>query len=146
MKPNACKRRAGTLLFIPPRLFLALLTALSTSMGAWAAEPSPSTQHEVEQLLARLGASGCQFQRNGTWHSAAHARAHMQLKYEYLLLRRLVGTTEDFISLAATKSSTSGDPYLVKCGTQEQVPSAAWMAAQLHDVRAMKRDAPAKTH
>jgi len=94
----------------------------------------------------RLGTSGCQFQRNGTWHSATHARAHMELKYEFLVHRQLVNTTEDFISLAATKSSTSGNPYLVKCGTQEQMLSAAWMTARLREVRAMKRDAPPKTN
>jgi hypothetical protein len=50
----------------PTKSFLALLAALSTSMAVWAAEPSSSTKLEVEQLLMRLGTSGCPFQRNGT--------------------------------------------------------------------------------
>jgi hypothetical protein len=130
---------------MPLRLnsFLALLVAVF-SWAALAAEPSSSVKLEIEQLLARLAASGCQFQRNGAWHSATEGRAHLEKKYQYLLNKHLVSTTEDFISLAATKSSTSGKPYLVKCGTQEQVPSAAWMAAQLREVRAERPSAPAK--
>lgn len=129
---------------MPLRLksFLALLVATS-SWAALAAEPGSSAKLEVEQLLTRLAASGCQFQRNGAWHSATAARAHLEKKYQYLLNKHLVRTSEDFISLAATKSSTSGKTYLVKCGAQEQ-PSAAWMAAQLREVRAANPDAHTK--
>jgi hypothetical protein len=118
-----------------PKLLVALLLVIC-DWTALAAEPVPATKREVEQLLTRLAASGCQFQRNGTWHSATDARAHLEKKYQYLLDKHLVSTSEDFISLAATKSSTSGKPYGVKCGAQEQQPSAAWMAAQLREMRA----------
>ena len=124
---------------MPLRLksFIAVvLTAFS--LTAWSAEPSPSAKLEIEQLLTRLAASGCQFQRNGAWHDAAEARAHLEKKYQYLLRKQLVSSSEDFISLAGTKSSTSGKPYAVKCGAQKQVPSATWLAAQLKEVRAAK--------
>jgi len=111
-----------------------------------AAEPSLSAKIEVEQLLTRLAVSGCQFQRNGTWHSATDARAHLERKYQYLLDKQLLSTAEDFVSLAATKSSASGELYLVKCGAQEQLPSATWMATQLKEVRTAKRDAHSKTN
>ena len=124
--------------------FLALIMAVS--LAALAAEPSPSAKLEVEQLLNRLAASGCQFQRNGAWHSAAEARAHLEKKYQYLLSKHLVNTSDDFISLAATKSSTSEKPYFVKCGTERQVRSATWMAAQLREVRAAKPHAPTKSN
>jgi hypothetical protein len=116
---------------------VALLAALC-AFAAWAVEPSPAATFEVEQLLARLAASGCKFQRNGSWHSATDARAHLEKKYRYLLDKRLVGTSEDFISMAATKSSTSGTPYRVQCGTQEPMPSAVWLTARLGEVRATK--------
>ena len=128
-----------------PKSFLALITAAS-SLAALAAEPSPSAKVEVEQLLARVAASGCQFQRNGVWHGAANARAHLEKKYQYLLSKHLVNTSDDFISLAATKSSTSGKPYFVKCGAEKQVRSATWMAAQLREVRAAKPHAPTKSN
>jgi hypothetical protein len=124
---------------IQPRRFVALLAALCTSVAGWAAEPGAATKLEVEQLLTRLGVSDCQFQRNGTWYGAPKARTHLEQKYQYLLNKQLVGTAEDFISLAATQSSMSGKPYLVKCGTQKQMSSAAWMTIQLREVRATKR-------
>src|SRR5688572_26607993 len=125
---------------IHSRSFVALVAAASISFAASGAVPNPSAKLEVEQLLARLAASGCQFHRNGTWHNAAEARAHLEKKYRYLLDKNLVRTSEDFISLAATKSSTSGKPYLVKCGDQEEVPSAKWLAAQLEKLRETKQD------
>lgn len=117
------------------KFFVSLLAAVCAST-VLATEPSVSTKPEVEHLLTRLAASGCKFQRNGTWYSGADARSHLEKKYQYLLDKHLVGSAEDFISMAATKSSMSGSPYLVKCGDRTQEPSAEWMEAQLRDVRA----------
>ena len=139
-------RRSTSLMPLRPKSLLALIMAAS-SLAASAAEPSnPSAKLEVEQLLARIAASGCQFQRNGIWHSAADARAHLEKKYRYLVSKHLLKTSDDFISLAASKSSTSGKPYFVKCGTQQPVRSATWMSAQLREVRAAKPRAPAKSN
>ena len=60
---------------------------------------------------------------------------------KYLLNRRLVLTTEDFIALAATKSSMSGNAYLVQCSGQSQTYSADWMTAQLREIRAQQGEA-----
>jgi hypothetical protein len=120
---------------ITPKIFAVALAALSISLSAVAVEPGPAAKSEVDQLLTRLASSGCTFQRNGSWHSAGEARAHLEKKYQYLLDKKRIGSAEDFVSLAATQSSSSGKPYLVKCGAQEQ-PSAAWMGSQLKDLRA----------
>lgn len=120
------------------RLATSLLAAASLSIAAFAAQPAEPAQAEVGQLLARLGASGCQFQRNGAWHNAAEARTHLARKYQYLLDKRPQSTAEEFITLAASKSSSSGKPYLVRCADQREVPSADWMAAQLKQLRAEK--------
>jgi hypothetical protein len=121
------------------RPFIAAVLALSICWDATAAELDSTGRQEVEQLLLRLAESGCRFQRNGTWHSATDARLHLQKKYQYLLDKRLMNAPEDFIALAATKSSVSGKPYTVKCGTQEPVTSAGWMTARLKEVRAKTR-------
>lgn len=120
------------------RLATAMLVALSLPITAMATEPDRAMQLEVEQLLLRLGASGCQFQRNGSWYGAVQARKHLEQKYRYLLDRQLVLTTEDFISLAATKSSISGNAYLVQCSGQPQIYSADWMTAKLREIRAAR--------
>ena len=109
--------------------------ALSVAASAIAAEPSAAAKTEVSTLLTRLAASGCTFQRNGSWYSAAEARAHLEKKYQYLLDKQRLASADDFVALAATRSSISGKPYLVKCGAQEQ-PSAVWMGEQLKALRA----------
>ena len=120
---------------IIPKFLSILLVALGSSLPAFAAEPSAHAKVEVEQLLSRLATSGCTFQRNGSWHSAGEARVHLEKKYKYLLDKKRLATAEDFVSLAASKSSVSGSPYAVKCAGQEQ-PSAAWMGSQLKQLRA----------
>jgi hypothetical protein len=115
-----------------------VILATFLSIAAFAAQPHA----EVEQLLSRLAASGCKFQRNGSWHGAADARSHLAKKYRYLQDKRPQSTAEDFIALAASKSSVSGKPYLVKCADQREVPSADWMTAQLKQLRAGKTGAP----
>lgn len=96
-----------------------------------AAEPSPAARHEIEHLLSRLEASGCDFFRNGQWYGGAKAKDHLQQKYDYLLKRDLVARSEDFIRLAATGSSMSGKPYQVRCKGGEPVPSADWLGEEL---------------
>ncbi|MBC7501880.1 MAG: DUF5329 family protein [Herminiimonas sp.] len=66
---------------IRSKFFLALLATIHISTTL-AAEPSMATKLEVEQLLANLVASGCNFERNGTWYSATEARAHIEKKLQ----------------------------------------------------------------
>ena len=53
---------------VPLLLLLALVMAVPAG-----AEPPPVAVREVEGLLAALGASGCDFQRNGSWYPAQKA-------------------------------------------------------------------------
>ena len=112
---------------------LALAAALACAQGH--AAPSPA-RPEIEALLARLQSSGCSFNRNGSWYDAREARAHLVKKLEYLEDRGLVQTTEQFIARAATGSSMSGQPYLVRCGGAAPVESRTWHTQQLKSLRA----------
>ena len=115
---------------------LGMAAALLTGApSAQASSISASTQHEIDQLLERLERSGCRFQRNGEWHDAAEARAHLQRKFDYLIKRGRVGTTEDFIAGAATRSSLSGRAYAVQCGAEPELPSAEWLGQELDRIR-----------
>jgi hypothetical protein len=122
--------------------WMALATALLAAPPAWA-EPSPAVQQEIGQLLAYLERSGCEFHRNGQWHDAHAARAHIESKYQYLLRRDLVQTTDDFIVNAATSSSMGGGPYQVRCGGTVQT-SADWLRAELARLRKHGGAAPKK--
>lgn len=109
----------------------ALLMALPL---AGRAAPGVEAQAEIAGLMDALAKSGCQFQRNGDWHDAKQARAHLQRKYDYLLKKNLVDTSEQFIQRAASKSSLSGRAYRVKCAGKEQ-DAAAWFGEQLRQLR-----------
>lgn len=118
-----------------------LLMAAFIAAGAAAATAAPlpaPAKAEVEGLLARLEASGCAFSRNGNWYPAAEAKAHLLRKLAYLEDKGLVQTTEQFIERAGSTSSLSGEPYLVRCGNDAPVKSAAWLNAQLQAMRAAK--------
>ena len=113
----------------------ALTLLLLLAGGAVAQTPSAKTTQEVGQLFAALKQSNCEFSRNGSWYNAQKASEHLQRKYDYLLKKRLVTTTESFIELAATKSSISGKAYQVRCGKAAPVPSSSWFTSQLNALR-----------
>lgn len=121
------------------RLILCLAIVLASR--AVADEPGTVARKEISHLISHLGSSGCQFQRNGSWYTSSQAVSHLTRKYEYLLKRGLVPSAEAFIQRAATESSVSGKPYLVKCGQAPPVPSAAWLREELAKFRAASRDA-----
>lgn len=114
------------------RLLLVLLTC---SFVAAAAPLPPAARAEIDGLLSRLETSACEFNRNGTWHTAAEAKSHLLRKLKYLEDRSAVASAEQFIERAASGSSTTGQPYLVKCGNGAPVPSATWLLAQLQAIR-----------
>lgn len=105
------------------------------------AEPDATAKQEISQLIGHLAASGCRFNRNGSWYDASRAVSHLNRKYEYLLKRDLVPNAEAFIERAATESSASGKPYLVKCGVAPEMQSAAWFQKALEKLRAESRNA-----
>ena len=123
------------------RLAGVLLTLLFAAPAAWAAPPDAQTQAEISHLLSYLAASDCDFYRNRSWHDAAEARDHLQHKLDYLAKRSLVGTTEDFISRAASSSSMSGEEYLVRCPGATAVKSRVWLTEELVRYRATRQPA-----
>ena len=104
---------------------------LATAAPAFPAEPSASTKAEIGRLLSSLGASKCEFYRNGSWHGAADAQAHLTKKYEYLVENGKISTTEQFIEDAGSKSSMSGEAYQVRCPDRAAEPSAKWLTDEL---------------
>lgn len=90
-------------------------------------------------MLSRLEASSCTFNRSGTWYPATEAKSHLLRKLKYLEDRGAVETTEQFIELAASSSSTTGQPYLVKCGSGARVQSGTWLLSQLRVMRSSGR-------
>jgi len=112
-----------------------IAAALVIASAASAQTPSSATKQEVGQLFAALRQSNCEFSRNGSWYNAQKASDHLQRKYDYLLKKGLVTSTESFIELAASKSSMSGKPYQVRCGKTPPVSSQSWFTNKLIALR-----------
>lgn len=113
-----------------------VLLLLFSNMGFAQAFPS-ATKAEIDQLFKALEISNCEFSRNGTWYSADKASVHLQKKYNYLLKKHLITTTESFIKLVATQSSVSGKLYFVRCDNREVVTSKSWFIDKLNEIRGL---------
>lgn len=105
---------------------------------------SATARAEIDALLAKLEHSGCRFNRNGSWYGAPEARAHLQKKLDYAIEHDLLHSPEQFIAEAASRSSMSGEEYLVHCPGGQPQPSARWLHARLEEIRQQgaKKQAP----
>jgi hypothetical protein len=111
-------------------IFAALISSVS-----FAGEPAPAAKLEIAHLFSFLQASGCQFDRNGTWYDSNEAVSHLTKKYQYLVSKGLVASSEDFIERVASESSMSDRVYRVRCGSNPAVNSADWFRAELKRYR-----------
>ena len=130
------------MIYLTPLRRAACLAMLLGASQLYAASLPPAAQAEIKDLLTRLGDSGCQFQRNGSWHTAKEAQSHLRRKLDYLIDREAVASAEQFIERAASKSSRSGKDYEVQCGKQAPVASSQWLRTQLRALRSAEKPAP----
>jgi len=114
---------------------LCLALGLTLTPVARAAPPLIA-QTEINYLLGFIESSPCEFFRNGSWYDAKKAAAHLRDKYAMLAAGDRIQTAEDFIEEAATKSSLSGRPYQVRCGSDQAVTSNQWLRDALERYRA----------
>ena len=100
------------------------------------ASPAPaSVRTEVQALMTALQTSGCEFNRNGKWHSGAEAAGHLMRKFEHMEGKNLITTTERFIEQGASASSSSGKAYSVRCASAAPVDSNPWLMQRLEALR-----------
>ena len=117
------------------RALVIVLIGLGVGPFAARAEPPTAAQVEVEYLLSTIANSGCEFFRNGDWFDSKKASAHLRDKYTALNSLGGFATAIDFIEQAATKSSLSGRPYLIRCASAEPVPTNQWLHEALERYR-----------
>ena len=119
-----------------------ILVALLVFFAVFALVAAPlaaSQRAEIHALMAALHTSTCDFNRNDLWHNAANAKVHLLRKLDYLEANNAVHSTEQFIELAASKSSVSGRAYQVKCRGVAPVDSKDWLSEQLKLIRSTVR-------
>ncbi|MDR0441005.1 MAG: DUF5329 domain-containing protein [Candidatus Accumulibacter sp.] len=128
------------------RLFVAAIAGFCC-LPAIAAPTPASVRSEIDALLSSLQSSGCQFNRNGSWFSGSEARDHLLRKLEYIERRDGVQSTEQFVELAASRSSLSDRDYQVRCDGQAPEASQIWLIRRLAIIReaANRSDAPASS-
>jgi hypothetical protein len=123
------------------RIALGLALAGSTPLGGVRAQDRQAVpidaRIEISFLLGYVEGSTCAFYRNGTWHAAAAAQAHLRSKYGLLAARRQIGSAEDFIDKVATRSSLTGEAYAVRCAGSPDISSDVWFRAELARLRVM---------
>lgn len=108
-------------------------------IGSAVLATSTTTEQEIGHLLHFIASSECTFIRNGSPYPAGNASTHIERKYHYVKSR--IKTTEDFITLAASESSFSGNPYQVNCAGKESL-SKAWLLEELSRHRQAKSVLP----
>ena len=108
--------------------------AASIDDNATASKPLSETE-KIEALIDALGnLEGASFIRNRKGHTVDEAIAHMRMKWKWKASE--IKTAEDFIRVAATKSSTSGERYRIILAGGEEIASADWFRTQLQRIEA----------
>jgi len=109
------------------------VTSIGLGGAAALADVPESQKKEVEHLLEFVSTSDCEFERNGKKHPGEKASSHMNRKYNHF--RDKITTTEEFIEYSGTKSTRSGEEYLIYCGTSDPITSKDWLLEELRVYR-----------
>ena len=106
--------------------------------SAEAASTDDALLRTINHLLTYVEESNCVFIRNGQEYNSKEAAKHIKTKNDTLMFD--TKTPEEFIELAASKSTLSGQPYFVRCVDHSPVPSADWLSKELSNYRMALHD------
>ena len=97
------------------------------------ADVPESQKPEVEYLLEFIETSACAFERNGKKYDGKEASKHIKRKYKHF--RDQITNTEEFIEYSGTKSTMSGNFYLIYCDGNNPIKSQDWLLEELTQFR-----------
>lgn len=102
----------------------------------------PLEERKINFLLSEIAQLEAVFIRNGSEHEPDEAVAHLRMKLEraqnsWFAPAREKWSAEMFIEKIASKSSISGDPYLIKFKDGKIVPSGKWLRERLESSEAI---------
>ncbi|MGF6109195.1 DUF5329 domain-containing protein [Pseudomonas frederiksbergensis] len=126
--------KTATTLTIVRQWLITVSIGLLAVAGSAQAQTTPQAIQEIKGLLDFVERSECKFVRSGTEYPGPQARAHLEKKLNYLEGKNMVSSAEDFIDLAATKSSMNGKAYEVRCPVGVQ-PTSTWLKSELQRQR-----------
>ncbi len=87
----------------------------------------------IDRLLDVVQTSPLTFVRNGSTHGGAAAAQLLRSKYGEE--RSRIGTAEEFIAVVGTRSSTTGQPYVVRTAEGTERPLAEWLTEEVARLR-----------
>jgi len=94
------------------------------------AAPPQREAARIERLIQYVEAmTDVKFIRNGTEYSSADAAKFLRGKLDYLADK--IHTAQDFIEQVATKSGSSGQPYLIRLADGRVIPTAQFLGDEL---------------
>jgi hypothetical protein len=77
-------------------------------------------EQKIEKLILYVEKTEAKFVRNGTEYSGVEAAKHLRMKREKA--GKKISTAKQFIDFLASKSSMSGEPYLMKFKNGSSLP------------------------
>jgi hypothetical protein len=117
------------------RLFQ-FLAILLFSTFALAAEPK-TEDAKIQGLIDHIGGmANAKFYRNGSEYDAKSAAKFLKAKWDKR--KKEIHSAEEFIAKVATKSSTTGKPYLIKLEDGKQVECGPYLSGRLKKEKADK--------
>jgi hypothetical protein len=100
--------------------------------AAWA-DPSAAERARIERLLDALAArKDIRFVRNGKEYTGAQAADFLRGKLNWQIDK--VATAQDFIQQIGTRSTTSGNVYMVRLADGRELPSAQFLTQELRRI------------
>ena len=118
--------------FLITLLFSAVSLLLAPSLRA----DEKLTEHaKIEALIGHLeGLQDATFIRNGSEYNSKNAAKFLRGKGD--ANKKEIHTVQDFIAKAATKSSTTGKPYVIRLKGAAEMNCADYLNAQLKKIEA----------
>ena len=114
--------------------FAILLIALLITPSILRAQTLPVTEKQkIDALIEHVGElKDAKFIRNGSSYEPATAVRFLRGKWN--ANKAEVKTARDFIDKVATKSGTSGKPYLMRYSDGKEIPSREFLLAELKKI------------
>jgi Family of unknown function (DUF5329) len=118
-----------------PQFATGLLICLSTP-GVQNDSPPTETQ-KIESLISHIESlQDAKFVRNGVAYDAETAGQFLRGKWK--AQQSDIKTAQDFIDKAASKSSTTGQPYLIRQPDGKEIKSGEYLIAELRKIETKK--------
>jgi hypothetical protein len=94
------------------------------------AQPSPAEAARIERLIQFVESKAdIKFIRNGSEYSCTDAGKFLRGKLDHM--GKNLHTAQEFIDQIASKSSTSGEPYLIRHADGRVMPAAKFLGDEL---------------